>query len=1321
MAVNRRSRILAFSVALTALIALTAVAPRSQAETTRQLVTTALDEQQTVELPGNIRPEARAAYDRGPVAASTILRHMQLLLRRPPETEATLVHLIDQLHDPASHNFHRWLTSGQLREGFGPAQADVDAVSAWLAAHGLIVNGVHASGMVIDFSGTAGQVRDTFNTEIHALDVRGVAHIANMSNPRIPVALTGVVQGVVSLHDFRPHTNFRPRPNYTVGGNAYLVVPADLWTIYNFSPLFSAGITGAGETVVVIEDSNVFSTADWTAFRTAFGLSSYTLGSFTQVQPAPPSGPNNCSNPGVNSASEGEATLDAEWASAAAPNAAIELASCADTNTTPGMMLALENLLDSAAPPGIVSSSYGECEALNGTTANDAWYTLYQQGVALGVSIFVAAGDELAAGCNYQSAATFGIGVSAFASTPYNVAVGGTDFGDAYLNNSSAYWSGTNSSSYGSALSYVPEIPWNGSCASVLVATAAGFSTTYGSNGYCNSGQGEVENVGGSGGPSGCATGNPAVLGVVGGTCEGWPKPSWQSVAGNPADGVRDLPDVSLFASAGSWNSAYVYCFSDVINGGAVCSGQPPYNWSLAGGTSFAAPIMAGIQALANQKLGANQGNPNAVYYALAQDEYGPAGSSACNSTLGNGVASTCIFYDVTLGDNDAPCTGTVDCYLPGGATGALSLSGSSDEVAYPTTTGWDFATGIGSINVANLVNSWSASTQVLTLSPPSVTYTPTAVGSTSAARVVTLKSAGTSAVTLTSETIKGSNISSFLISANTCGSSLAAGASCTVSVEFKPAAAGSLAASLSIANSVVGSPQAVALAGATSVSVPNVVGLTQAAAANALTGAGLAVGTTSTASSATVPSGSVISENPVAGTSVGYASSVNLTISTGPPVSVPNVVGLTQAAAMSALTGAGLIVGTVSTASSGTVPSGSVISESPLAGTSVATGSAVSLTVSTGAVPVSVPNVVGLTQAAATSALTGAGLIVGTVSTTSSGTVPSGSVISENPVAGTSVATGSSVSLSVSTGPVLVSVPNVVGLTEAAATSALSSAGLMIGTIGTVRSATVPAGSVISENPVAGTSVATGSAVNLTFSAGPPPVSVPNVVGLTQAAATSALTSDSLTVGTISTASSVTVTSGSVISESPVAGTSVAANSAVNLLVSTGPAPALPSYNAGQLTLPSVVIGGATYSNMVVNVGNIVSGPMGTTANGSEDIYYPASNQMTVPAVVVGAHTYYNVVITVGSLVGIGSVSGADVYNGTELSIGSVQVVGGEIYSNVSITPGNIINVAGGMPNLVRDSYDPATKQLKISAVEFGNHVYTNVIITVAKVDSVG
>jgi hypothetical protein len=289
------------------------------------------------------------------------------------------------------------------------------------------------------------------------------------------------------------------------------------------------------------------------------------------------------------------------------------------------------------------------------------------------------------------------------------VAVGGTDFGDAYAGTTSTYWSSTNSSTYESALSYVPEIPWNDSCASVLLATTDHYSTTYGSSGFCNSRTGEADyltTASGSGGPSGCATGSPSKSGIVSGTCAGYAKPSWQSVLGNPSDGVRDIPDVSLFAANGVWGHYYVYCDSDTRDGGAACTGAPS-GWSGAGGTSFASPILAAIQALVNQKQGAKQGLPTPVLYKLAATEYGTSGSSTCNSTSGNATSSACIFYDVTLGDMDVNCTGSTDCYLPSGKNGVLSTTSSSYSKAYGTGTGWDFATGIGSLNAANLVNNW--------------------------------------------------------------------------------------------------------------------------------------------------------------------------------------------------------------------------------------------------------------------------------------------------------------------------------------------------------------------------------------------------------------------------------------------------------------------------------------------------------------------------------------------------------------------------------------------------------------------------------------
>ena len=678
-------------------------------------ITAAIDDAARVTLAGNTRPEATAANDLGPVDGSLALDHMQLLLQRSPAQQAALDAYTASLSDKSSPNYHKWLTAQQLGSSYGVAQADIDQVTGWLQSHGLTVNAVYPNGMVIDFSGTAAAVREAFSAEIHSYDVSGVRHIANASDPKIPAALAPVVAGVVSLHDFTPRPMRKPRPDYTFtasGDTYYAVTPADLATIYNLNPLFAAGYTGAGQTIVVIEDTNVYSTADWTTFRKTFGLSGYTSGSFTQVHPAPKSGSNNCSNPGVVVGNDGEAILDAEYASAAAPNAAIELASCADTRTTFGGLIALENLLNaSSTPPAVVSISYGECEAENGATANAAYNTTYEHAVAEGVSVFVSSGDEGAASCDAdESKSTHGIGVSGFASTPYNVAVGGTDFGDAYAGTVSNYWNSTNTSSYGSAKSYIPEIPWNDSCASALIASIEGYSTTYGSSGLCNSSYGKeyfLTTASGSGGPSGCATGSASTSGVVSGTCKGYVKPSWQSLVGVPSDGVRDLPDVSLFAANGVWGHYYIFCYSDTAGGGAACTGAPS-GWAGAGGTSFASPILAGMQALVNQKWG-RQGNPNPIYYKIAAAEYGTGGSAACNSSDGNAVASSCVFYDVTQGDMDINCTGSHNCYLPSGKNGVLSTSNTSYTPAYKTGTGWDFATGIGTVNAYNLVlnSSW--------------------------------------------------------------------------------------------------------------------------------------------------------------------------------------------------------------------------------------------------------------------------------------------------------------------------------------------------------------------------------------------------------------------------------------------------------------------------------------------------------------------------------------------------------------------------------------------------------------------------------------
>ena len=377
-------------------------------------------------------------------------------------------------------------------------------------------------------------------------------------------------------------------------------------------------------------------------------------------------------------------------------------------------MIALQNLISSANPPPIVSISYGQCEAENGSSANTAFSLAYQQAVTEGISVFVAAGDEGAASCDAGAAsATHGIGVSGFASTAYNVAVGGTDFGDSITGTNLNYWSPTNSSTYVSALSYIPEIPWDDSCAGSLISTYFGYATSYGSSGFCSSNTGQRYYLGvvaGSGGPSNCFTGVPENEGVSNGSCVGLAKPGWQAGPGVPADGVRDLPDVAMFAADGIWGHYLVFCWSDINYGGASCAGDPS-TWAGAGGTSFASPVMAGIQALVNQTAGGAQGNPNYVYYQLAA-------SASCNSSNGDSAVSPCVFHNITKGDIDVNCGGSVDCYgstatRRGGSStdGALSLSSSAFSPAYGSAGGWSFASGNGSVNAFNLVNSWRSVT----------------------------------------------------------------------------------------------------------------------------------------------------------------------------------------------------------------------------------------------------------------------------------------------------------------------------------------------------------------------------------------------------------------------------------------------------------------------------------------------------------------------------------------------------------------------------------------------------------------------------------
>ncbi len=702
----------------------------------RSVITGPIDDSQLVTLTGNTTPAAlRVQNDRGPVADNLAFDHLLLTLKPAPETEALLEKVIDEMHHQGSPAYHHWLTPQQLGERFGAAPQDRETIQRWLESHGFSINRVYQNGLVIDFAGTAAQIREAFHTEVHNLVLpNGEKHIANIRDPQIPAA--PAIEGIASLHDFFPKSHavqlgpvsYDPatrtwHPHFNVkyqGQTFHTVSPYDFATIYNVLPLWKRGFTGKGVTIALVEDSNLAHASDWTAFRNVFGLKGFKDGNFKQIYP-------NCPNPGQNG-DEIEAALDVEWASASAPDANIELSACPNSKTVFGLDLAILNLLD-LEPPDIISDSYGLCETITGQTEIALENREAQIATALGTTFFIAQGDTGADECAPVESTPYsklGINSGDNTASAYAVDVGGTDFMAQYNQDVngipvSDYWSATNDpETKASALSYIPEIPWNDGCTSQLIYSDpvfGGYTQSYGPTGFCNTKLGREFKyaVSGSGGPSTCFTGKPSIPGVVSGTCQGNPKPSWQTgVPGIPSDGLRDQPDLSLFSANGVWGSFLVECMSDKNQFGAPCTAENDALLEGGGGTSFASPAMAGIQALIDQKYG-KQGNANYVYYALAASQFTKQGAEACDAsqTTGKLPVPSCIFNDVTLGDMVVPCGEnskgvSYDCYGDGiKIIGELSTSISASEPAYPATVGYDLATGLGSVNATKLFDAW--------------------------------------------------------------------------------------------------------------------------------------------------------------------------------------------------------------------------------------------------------------------------------------------------------------------------------------------------------------------------------------------------------------------------------------------------------------------------------------------------------------------------------------------------------------------------------------------------------------------------------------
>ncbi|MGD0859527.1 MAG: Ig-like domain repeat protein [Terracidiphilus sp.] len=783
-----------------------------------------IDESQLVTLRGNTHPAANARNDLGRVSPDLPMTDLILVLSRSPEQQAAFEKFLAGQYDPDSPDFHQWLTPEQVGENFGPSQTDIATVTNWLTGHGFTVAEVTKDRLAIRFSGTASQVENTFHTEIHNLSVKGVAHIGNMSDPQIPAALAPAVVGVKALHNFFPRplhrtgsvvqrdaasgrwkrsasasgTSRSARPQFETtdqyGDLLEDVAPYDFATIYNVLPLWNAStpIDGTGQTIAIAGTSDI-NPSDVAAFRSDFGLPAGPP--VQQIKGANGSDPGICTNTtlltlfGCTIDDLIENSLDVEWSGSIARNAQIVLVTSAAQSATDDPIYDSANYVIENKTAPILNVSYGECELGLGTAGNVGYYNLWSLAASEGIAVFVASGDSGSASCDdgmdsfLPYASEYGLTVSGIASTPYNTAVGGTDLYWCSIPNQSngtctssaaQYWNTSNSSTtQASAKGYVPEVPWNDTCASTFgfqiaqeIAVDIGVpgvndaelgcnfaaDSYYDREVYYDYGGYEmaylVDIIGGSGGASGCVvststdtqsgtcTAGSTSTGAANGSIplfnNGWVKPPWQAgVPGIPSDGVRDIPDVSFFASDGFLGSAYLICVSE---GGYSCTysnNSEPFAQEV-GGTSVATPAMAGVMALINQKSGKPQGSPNKELYILGAKQAASPGYSSCSAETVTASSTTCYFNDIDGGSFTPPYSNAVPCDFGDGSPNCAILH-SGDTIGiigtaagtpgYNAGTGYDLATGLGSLNVANVVNNWTS-----TIGPnkATVTVTPT-------------------------------------------------------------------------------------------------------------------------------------------------------------------------------------------------------------------------------------------------------------------------------------------------------------------------------------------------------------------------------------------------------------------------------------------------------------------------------------------------------------------------------------------------------------------------------------------------------------------
>ncbi len=652
------------------------VTPASaQAAPALRAITATVDNSDRVALKGSVRTAVKRAADLGAANQSLAAHHVTMVLARSAARQSALNQYLIDVQNPQSSQYRHWLTPAEYGSRFGAAAEDVQTITAWLQSQGLTIEKTSPAVNVITFSGSVGMLETAFSTSIHSISINGEEHIANISQPLIPRALAPAVKTVAGLDDIHPRSTLRTGPTakynpstrrietdftlFDSSGDPFLYVdPADAATIYdtpnsNLNTSYK-GTTydGTGVTVGVVGDSNV-ELSPVTNYRTAFlGETPGNVNLPTVIVDG--------TDPGING-DELESWLDLEVLGGIAPKAKINYYTSDDSDLSAGLFNAVIRAVNDNTV-SVLSISFGECEALAGTETTDLIGELYQQAAAQGITVTVSSGDAGAAQCdndNVETAAIHGLAVNGLGSSPNNISVGGTDY-DVLATQFSTYVLSNSSGNppyYETALSYIPEEPWNDSTSV---------------NGDLSANQ-----------PLLLGSGTTDIIAAGGGKSIVFAKPAYQNAL-TPADNARDLPDVSFLSANGLYGAVWVLCEDSAISG-LDCSntnGEFTSNsrFSGAGGTSASTPAFAGMLALVVQATGSRLGNANNVIYALAAKKY------------------STVFHDVITGNNAVVCTaGTPDCGDNGFTTGNNA------------TTGYDLASGLGSVDVAAMLANWSS------------------------------------------------------------------------------------------------------------------------------------------------------------------------------------------------------------------------------------------------------------------------------------------------------------------------------------------------------------------------------------------------------------------------------------------------------------------------------------------------------------------------------------------------------------------------------------------------------------------------------------